>query len=194
MSYAIYKTEAIVLRVIPQGEANIDVVFFTREFGKITARVQSARKIESKMRMHLTRYAHVVIDLVRGKVIWRLTGISDVASYATYGNAFFLKSLHRVFRLAEFLIQGEEPHSELFLLFMNLLNYSQEFVSSSFGKREGEGLEIFGVLKILEKLGYGSADFLSDVPDKDSIVYCIEHRKELVKSINESISATQIVL
>ena len=115
MSYAIYKTDAIIMRTLPQGEASIDIVFFTRNLGKILARAQSARKSESKMRMHITRYNQVVIDTVRGKSIWRLTGIAEQSRNQLFGQKFFLTAIHRIMRLSEFLSNdptvAPEPHT-----------------------------------------------------------------------------------
>ena len=48
-----YYSEAVVLDTEPLGELNIRVAFFTKRFGKITARAKSARKITSKLTPHL---------------------------------------------------------------------------------------------------------------------------------------------
>jgi len=202
MSYAIYKTDAIIARVIPNGESSLDVVFLTKDLGKITARAQGTRKIESKMRMHIKRYSHVTIDAVRGKSVWRLTGISQVAPHKIFANDLFLKSIHRVLRLAEFLIQGEEPHQELFEFFLKLFSYVDARLSVAapgeelfqpIDKIEAEGLEIFGVVQVLEKLGYWEGEKLAETPTIEILKKCSECKKELVAMINESIGATQIV-
>jgi recombinational DNA repair protein (RecF pathway) len=191
MSYAIYKTEAIVLRLIPNGEANHDVVFFTRNFGKIMARAQSGRKHESKMRMFLIRFNSVTIDTVRGKSIWRLTGITSETIGSVFKNEYLLQSVYRMFRLTEFLIQGESPHPELFDFFQGILNLD---LGESLGVKESKGLEIFCVIKILEYLGYWQGDGFPVSPTKEILNNCSEQKKELVKKINDSISATQIMI
>lgn len=193
MSYTVYKSEAIVLRIIPQGEASLDVVFFTKEFGKVTARVQSARNAESKMRMHLVRYNHIMIDLVRGRSVWRLIGITHTGNIQKpFFNNDVLRSLHRVIRFSEFLIQGEDPHPDVFNLFRNLLDYSNYHTATNIDA--AQGLELFGVVKILEKLGYWNGELFPDVPQEDLLALYVVRRKSLVKEINESISATQIVV
>ena len=193
MSYAIYNTDAIIARIIPNGESSLDVVFLTKDLGKITARAQGSRKIESKMRMHLKRYNHVTIDTVRGKSIWRLTGISQVVPHAVFKNGQFLKSIHRILRLAEFLIQGEDPHPELLDFFLNIFQYVDTRSSQVVEKKESEGLEIFGVVHVLEKLGYWQGEQLSETPTVEILEQCSDRKKELVAIINESIGATQIV-
>lgn len=186
MSYAIYKTEAIILRMIPSGEANLDVVFFTREFGKITARVQSARKIESKMRMHITRYNHVVIDMVQGKTVWRLVGITTQSQGGIFENRHLLHAWHRMVSLAEYLIRGEDSHIELFDFFIHVMQLHD--IENS------QALELFGVVHVLEKLGYWHGEIFPQVLTKETLDYCSDHKKELIKMINESIEATQIVV
>ncbi len=211
MSYAIYKTEAIVLRLIPSGEANVDAVLFTREFGKITVRAQSARKQESKMRMFLTRFRIVTVDLVRGKSVWRLTGITGSDSGTLFTNESVLQPAYRMFRLAEFLVQGEAPHIELFDFFKSVLGFAgaaplhasgEGGSRSETGEDSGDrvrmpgkvGLEIFLVIKLLDHLGYWNGTVFPKVPTTAILTECVLHKKELVKKINESISATQIMI
>lgn len=193
MSYAIYTTEAIVLRVIPHGEANSDVVLFTRELGKITARAQSARKQESKMRMHLTRFRVVTVDLVKGKATWRLTGITGNATGGHIFTEGILQPLSRVTRLSEFLIQGEQAHPELYDFFKY---YIAEVIHTDHGHVAGysKGFEIIGVVKLLDHLGYWNGAQVGNMVTLDLIESCYINRSSLVKQINESISATQIVI
>lgn len=184
MSYAIYKTEALIIRITPHGEANLDVTFFTRDLGKITARVQSARKHESKMRMHLTRYNHVIIDLVRGKSVWRLTGVTTGEQNTIFRNDGFLQAWYRITSLAEHLIRGEEVHPELFDFFKLLSR-----VNGS-----AQAIELFGVIHVLDMLGYWHGEKLPEIPTEEILNFCLENKKSLIKMINESIEATQIVV
>ena len=186
MSYAIYKTDAIVMRTIPSGEASIDAVLFTREFGKITVRAQSARKQESKMRMFLTRFRPVTVDVVRGRAVWRLTGITGKPGPLDFSNEQLLQPVYRMFRLAEFLIQGEESHPELYDFFVQVLHLSEGFSAA--------GLEVYCVVKVLDHLGYWQGERLPDVPTREVVESCVLRKKELVKMVNESISATQIMV
>ena len=48
-----YYSEAVVLESVPVGEADRRVSFYTRRYGRITARARSARKITSKLGPHL---------------------------------------------------------------------------------------------------------------------------------------------
>ncbi len=186
------------MRIIANGEANRDVVFLTRDLGKITARSQSARKIESKMRMHLTRYNHVVIDVVHGKIIWRLTGIHAIAPHNLFQDNKILHAWHRAMTLAEHLIRGEEAHPELFDFFVGILNWVDNLTPSPSPGRRGEtntsvGLELFLVIHVLEKLGYWSGDMIPEIPSDQLLEEMAKNKKELVLKINESIEATQIV-
>jgi recombinational DNA repair protein (RecF pathway) len=186
MSYAIYSTEAIVLRLIPQGEANYDVVLFTRDLGKVVARAQSARKQESKMRMHLTRFRIVTVDIVRGKQVWRLTGITGNSLGNVVLSHELAQPIQKMFRLSEFLIQGEVAHPELFNEFKQLLMVSTP-VSSI------RGFEIYSVIQLLKHLGYWNGMLLTEGPNNQVFATCGAHKTELVKTINSSIAATQII-
>lgn len=186
MSYAVYKTQAIVLRSVPDREANADVVFLTRDLGKIVVRAQAARKLESKHRMQLSRYNDVMIDVVRGEHIWRLTGIHQVAQHHLFKNNQMLHAFHRAAMLAEHLIRGEESHAELFDFFVGLLNYIDTAAHH-------EGLELFAVIKVLDHLGYWSGEKFPEIPTIEVLQKCVDQKTELVAMINEGIRGSQIV-
>ncbi len=192
MSYAIYKTEALIIRITPHGEASQDVTFLTRDLGKITARAQSARKGESKMRMHLTRYNHVMIDVVKGKNTWRLTGITTLEPNDIFEVPEILHAWHRMVSLAEHLIRGEEAHPELFDFFIQVM-HTPSFRGTDTRSATG-ALELFGVIHVLDMLGYWHGERLPMVPTEEVLSICSENKKNLVKMINESIEATQIVV
>jgi len=184
MSYAVYTTEAVILRLIPEGEASLNVVFLTRELGKITARAQSARKEQSKMRMHLTRYQMAAIDVVRGKAIWRLTGISSEKTESV-GKVF-----PKIASLVEHLVVGEMAHPELFMMLKSLREQEKVW--------EGDlyflGFELFGAIKLLEKLGYWHGEMFPEIADAEVLKQCVQEKNRLVGMINESLSATQIMV
>lgn len=186
MSYAIYKTRAFVARCTSHGDASLDVVLFTRELGKITVRVQSGRKIESKMRMHLSRYAYVTVDVVRGAHTWRLTGISSERKNP-FQQESFLRVWHRIFGLVEFLTRGEEAHLELFDFLADL--YCRHDLHT-----HADGLELFGVIHVLDMLGYWGSDTLDREPTTILLEDCVSKRKFLVPQINQALEATQIVI
>ena len=167
----------------------MDIVMFTQLFGKLTVRAQSVRKQESTMRMFLTRFRVVTIDLVRGKSVWRLTGISSAFPQTIFREEVLLQSSYRMFRLAEFLVQGELPHPELFEFFKKIVTLPQTELPQS-----PKGFEIFCIISILEHLGYWSGSWLRGELSQERYASCYADRTELVKKINESISASQIMI
>jgi len=48
-----YQSEAIVLDAVPAGESDTRFFLYTKKYGRIVARAQSARKITSKLTPHL---------------------------------------------------------------------------------------------------------------------------------------------
>lgn len=182
MSYTIYKTEAVIMRVVPRGEAHLDVIFFTRDFGKVTARIQSGRASHSKMRMHILRLNHVLVELVRGKHFWRCVGIQHHSSFVSS----LIIPTHRIVRLAEFLIQGEDPHQEIFHFLKTIITFCEPV--------SPKGFEIFGVIFILQQLGYWDGEHFPSFPKTELIEFCYQSRKVLIPQINASISATQIMI
>lgn len=69
-----YVTEAVVLAMRPRGEADRVADMFTKDFGRIEARVVGGRKILSKFSPHLSPGARVVARLVK-KNVFTLTDV-----------------------------------------------------------------------------------------------------------------------
>lgn len=59
-----YATEGLVLQREPAGEIDWRVTLFTRDFGKLTAKVKSGRRITSKLAPHLEPLNVVMLRLI----------------------------------------------------------------------------------------------------------------------------------
>ena len=62
-----YHSEALTLRKMPLGEADIIVTFFTRDSGKLRAVAKGARRNSSKLVGHLEPLTQVSLSLARGR-------------------------------------------------------------------------------------------------------------------------------
>lgn len=60
-----YFTEALVLDKEPIGESDLRVVLYTRDLGRVTAKVVSARKITSKLAAHLEPLNFISVRLIQ---------------------------------------------------------------------------------------------------------------------------------
>jgi len=152
--HPIHHTEAFVVELIPQGEANMTVVLFTKELGIISARAQGVRKPGAKLRAHLVQYAHVHVDLVRGRGLWRLVNarlLSHVilaTKRAPHARAFV-----RVMELIRRLVPNEgEP---LIAIFDHILE-CQSLIDEK--RISNKYLDTLMLAKTVSLLGYGSED------------------------------------
>lgn len=73
-----YSTDAIVLSIAESGEHDLYVSFYTKEFGKIRAKVRAARKRTTKQGAFLHEPAVVRISFVLGRAGAVLSGIKSV--------------------------------------------------------------------------------------------------------------------
>ena len=69
MSHTIYTTEAIILKRVATGEADVTLWILTEDLGIIVARAQGARKEVSKMRSHLQVLDLLSLSVVKGRMI-----------------------------------------------------------------------------------------------------------------------------
>ena len=165
MSYHIYTTKGIVLSERAVGEADRIYTILTRDLGKIQAQAIGARKNSSKMRGSIEPFSLSNISFVKGKNYWRLTSAESIKRIPA------LPQIAGPFSLIEKLIQGEEPHQELF-------DTVEQFILSH--KPDNEMFEAHMVSQILFHLGYLKK---TDMPlDK----------KSLIKAINDGIQSSNL--
>src|ERR1035437_4083782 len=74
----IYTTKAIIIKSVPIGEANKYYFLLTEDLGFIRASAQGVRLDKSKLKGHLQEFCLVKISLVKGKEVWRITGVETI--------------------------------------------------------------------------------------------------------------------
>lgn len=77
MSIEKYTTEAFVLREYERDENDMVYKAWTRDFGIIFVLAKSIRKINAKLRMVIKKNDFILITVVKGKDVWRLTGAEE---------------------------------------------------------------------------------------------------------------------
>ncbi len=136
-----YTTKAIVIESFDQGEHDRVYKVFTREFGLLMVHAKSVRKLESKLRAHITPRSIALITLVQGREVWRLTGAEEAESVD--------EMLHEVTHLIKRFIRGEGAHKALY---DRLIQFLSE--ASVFDKQKARLLVHYIVLV---ELGYADA-------------------------------------
>lgn len=76
----LYKTEAIVLKHIPFGEADRLVTLYTPQLGKVRAVAKGARRARSKLAGHLEPLTRVNTLIRRGKTLDTISQSETVTS------------------------------------------------------------------------------------------------------------------
>ncbi len=192
--YSKLSTQAIVLKSEDQGEKDVFLSLFTREFGFIYAKATGVRSVYSRLRFSLQPMNLCFISLVHGKTGWVLTNATFLKSYYFESDTQYQKQiLTRILYLLGRLYIGEEPDSELF-----------DFIEFEFNKILGEKIEaekikffeIFIVFHILERLGYienhSKIKPLANkkVYSKEIEEYIMDHKEEITTFINNAIRAS----
>jgi DNA repair protein RecO (recombination protein O) len=76
-----YKTEAVVLRHTPTGEADRMVVLYTPEYGKVRAVAKGVRRSTSKLAGHLELLNRVSVSLAEGRGVDTVTEAETLQAY-----------------------------------------------------------------------------------------------------------------
>lgn len=152
MSYAIYTTQAFVLKMVPHSETNSSVCLFTRELGKIWVRIQGARKTESKLRPYMQLFSMVTVELVRGKHTWRLIGAYDTEHiFKLTPSSERLSLLARIAQLLDRFIQGDDTDSAVLF---DELHQARTFLLEHDNDISWYAYEPIMIARLLHCLGY----------------------------------------
>ena len=74
----IYTTKAIIVKSAPVGEANKLYFLLTHDLGFIKASAQGVRLSKSKLKGHLEEFSLILLSVVKGKEIWRITSVETI--------------------------------------------------------------------------------------------------------------------
>jgi len=196
--HTIFETDGFILKSYPQGEANKTLDIFTRDFGFIRASAQGLRQYRSKLRYSLTDFAHVRVSLVRGREFWRVTTASKVeCTMAVIVHKEEQEAMLRIFALLRRLLQGEDPHPELFDLVEQALK-TLKSVEVGPLHTQTASVEELTVLRALFLLGYVRDEpsihaFIQDTSfDENILLQAQSSRKNLIVEINNALKASSL--
>lgn len=194
MAHHVYHTEGLVLRSIDTGEANRFVDVFTKELGLIRAVAKSVRRERSKLRYSLQDHTVLVVSLVRGRDVWRITGAKETTSVylALREDKDKLTLFAHIALLLRRLLHGEEKNEQLFDIVMSCISYIRENVLSS---RDLKGVEYVTVLRILRSLGYISgaeAYLVSTLYTPSFLEMVLDNEKKIVREINHALTESHL--
>lgn len=191
--YCKHHTKGIIISSQTEGGDSRRANIFTENFGLISARVQGARNIHSKLRSGSQDFSFGEFSLIHGKSGWRVVSVRANKNFFEIFRNFpaKLKIMGNIFNLIKKLVAEEEVKSSLFAIISNFLNFLIK------AKEQDIALaECLTLMRILHFLGYMRHDpeFVipmssSEIEVKDLEIIAPQRRK-MVQLINESLKAT----
>ena len=122
----IQKTEGIVIKHIPIGEADRIVTLISPSIGKIRAVARGARKPKSKMGGHLTPITRVKISVAKTKTIDQITEVETIESFRKIKEDLYLLSkASYMLELAENFVQEHSESKQIFNLLLQCITLLQ---------------------------------------------------------------------
>ena len=79
----LFKTEGIVLKVAPYGEADLIVTLVSQDGSKLRAMAWGARKMNSRKMGHLDTLTRVDLDLYRGPSMYSIRQVLNLESFVS---------------------------------------------------------------------------------------------------------------
>jgi len=191
----IYTTEAILIKSVPVGEANRLYFLLTRDLGLIRATAQGVRLSKSKLSGHLQVFCLVKLSIVKGKDIWRITGVESILQNGVIKNISKLTVLDNVSKLLLRLIHGEDENKDLFECVRSAYILCRD---ADLTHEELRLTEALTVLRIMHFLGYiKKGDKLSSFAESTNLTpellesFSI-NKKQAVLEINNALKETHL--
>ena len=139
--------EALVLRTFDVGEADRFCILFTRERGKIAARVRSVRKLNSKMGGYLLPFRQVCIELTETSSGFLITSASNVGTDVRLCHDLLSFSrLEQGIELLLCLTEDDHPLPEVFELLVQFLTLCRDNKRDVLLPFQLKLLQVLGVL------------------------------------------------
>lgn len=194
MSHHIYHTRGLILGSVPIGESNRFYKIFTEELGLVGASAQAVRMEKSKLRYSLQNFSWVMLDLVKGREVWRITSAREEASHPVLkADTERFKIFVRVCALVSRMVHGERQEKELFEDLFSLANFLEQNTAQSVLS----SVEVLASARVLSRLGYLD-DTLNEQFTKirgwsTDILGEFEKEREVVAvKINEALNASHL--
>lgn len=190
----IYHTEGIILGSRNSGESGKYYYIFTRDLGMLTASASGVRKMSSKLRFILQDFAHLKIDLVRGKDFWRLTSATKTNILQNISKRpEIFSTIFNISRLLKRLLAGEDANAPLFTDLVSGFSILEKAVK----KEEIRNIEMVIVLRMLSNLGYIGEDKtlggLIASPFEENLVFEVaKDRAKILREINKALRETHL--
>ena len=190
--YCKHHTRGIVVGSKIEGNDSKRVNIFTEKFGLISARVQGARNICSKMRGGSQDFSLGEFSLVHGKSGWRMVSArSQKNLFEIFRNSpTKLKIAGNILSLIKKLVSEEEAHTSLFSVVSNFLTF---LITAE--EKDIALSECLTLLRILHILGFMRHDPELSIPiasseiNIDDLETIAPRRSKIVALINESLKA-----
>lgn len=188
-----HHTKGIVVSSKIEGDSNKRVNLFTENFGLISARVQGARNIHSKLRSGSQDFSLSEFSLVHGKSGWKVVSVrADKNLFEIFRNfPSKLKIVGNILNLVKKLVSEEEAHTPVFNIIYNF------FIFLEMAQEQDIALaECLTLMRILHALGYMRHDPELSIPITSSEINIGDletiapRRFQMISLINESLKAT----
>lgn len=157
-----YTTDAILLTVRESGEHDLLASFFTRDFGKVTAKVRGARKNVTKQGNFLHSFARARISFILGKGGAILAGVVSEEEYPTVASHLLAHGYVASFlSLCDKLIYEYDADEELWNVILGSLDEASAAVSLPDEQSRRRRLwksEKLWIMGLLRALGVGTSD------------------------------------
>lgn len=156
MTYAIYTSDAFVVKSRPSKDADLSVLIFTENYGLLYAIAKSARLLRSKQKYALQSLSYSSISLVKGREMWRITSVKKhISLYDKRIAPEFRTLFARMLLFIERFCPREQIEAEIFQLLKHVSGFIfKDIASDTQAVTYIKAIEIFFSINAFYVLGY----------------------------------------
>ncbi len=148
-----YTTEAFILKQYEQGENDLVYKVWTKDFGIIFALARSIRKVNAKLRLLSKKNDFLVMTFVKGKDVWRLTGVEE-SKEKLFTNQYSLEVKKIIAEAIDKFVEEKKTYKKLFEKLKSILLEEEEGKENVF---QIQKLKLLIYYLVLVDTGYADA-------------------------------------
>jgi len=170
-----YHTDAIVLDIIDFGEYDQLVSLYTKEFGKVHAKVRSAKKITTKQANFLHTPSVLNCSLVLGRQGYILSGVTRKSAYdKIFSDLFALGYILSFLNFVNSVTYQNQKDNKIWRLLVQALGDAQALIKNN-NKEQMWFKEKEWILQFLEILGLGEKINMEKINNKKQFNYYLKN-------------------
>ncbi|MEX0870019.1 MAG: DNA repair protein RecO [Candidatus Spechtbacterales bacterium] len=172
-----YTTDAIVLKAIPTGEADEIVSLYTKDYGKLSMKAKSSKKITTKQGQFLHEPSILRCSFVLSRAGHILSGINNIKGYNNVAQDIMARGyILSFFSICDKVTYEGQKDERIWNLLVSAMEDASGVIGDTNKEKELWKMEKLWLMSFLQILGYKMNNYeLHNIKDSSQLDFSIKN-------------------